>query len=169
MLERMKMKTSIVAVAICACLIGCLTVSCSTAKQAKPGPDAAIQDQITKAGLALLHVPGDTTKNYLKDLKGNMVPPEVRKLEEMLNGDRIQTLQQLVFYFDGARSHLPDHENFETRGWVTLTVAVYFNFTPAEVEHVAKLMPRTNVFGGMPSELIGQAKANHPTSLATVP
>jgi|GEM_PF-4740233 len=168
MQEDMKMKTSIVAIAICACLIGCIAVSCSTAKQAKPGPDAAIQDQITKAGLALLRVQGDTTKNYLKDLKENMVPPEVRKLEKMLNGDRIQTLQQLVYYADGARALLPDHEKFETRGWVTLTVVAYFNFTPAEVEHVAKLMPQTNDFGGMPNELTGQAKANHP-SKSTVP
>ena len=169
MREDMKMKTSILAVAICACLIGCITVSCSTAKQAKPGPDAAIQDQIIKAGLALLRVPGDTTENYFKDLKGNRVPPEVRKLEKMLNGDRIQTLQQLVYYADGARALLPDHEKFETRGWVTLTVAAYFNFTPAEVEHVAKLMPRANDFGGMPNELIEQAKANHPTNKSTVP
>jgi hypothetical protein len=43
-------------------------------------------------------------------------------------------------------------------------VAAYFNFTPAEVEHVAKLMPPTKDFGGMPGELLDQAKANHPTT-----
>lgn len=148
---------------ICVCALACLTISCLSLRTAKSGPDDAIQEQIEKAGLALLNVPGDTTKNYLKDLKGDAVPREVRTLERMLNGDRVKALQQLVYYIDGAKA-IRDQVRRETRGWVTLAVAAYFNFTPAEVDYVASLMPRTENFCGMPPELVGQAKANHPTS-----
>jgi hypothetical protein len=92
------MKTNVTAIMTCACLVGCLTTSCSSAKQSKSGPDSAIQDQMTQAGLALINTPGDTTKNYFKDLKGDKVPPEVKTLEKMLGEDRTKALQQLVYY-----------------------------------------------------------------------
>jgi len=146
---------------IFACIVACLTMSCSTTK---PVPDSVIEEQITKAGLALLKIPGDTTKNYVKDLKGDMVPVEVRTLEKMLKGDRVKILQHLVSYFAGARNLLPDQKQYETRGWVTLVLAAYFNFTPEEVEHVAKVMPSTKELQGVTAELMVQAKANHPTT-----
>jgi hypothetical protein len=115
-----------------------------------------------------LKVPGDTTKNYLKDLKGESVPAEVRTLETLLKGDRSKMLQQLVYYINGVTG-LSDPKEKEQRGWATLAIAAYFNFTPEEVDQVAKLMPSTKDFRGVPSELVNQAKANHPTKPRTVP
>ena len=155
----------IIVLMICACIGACLTISCSTAK---PVADSVIEEQITKAGMALWAIPGDTTKNYVKDLKGDMVPVEMRNLEKMLKGDRGKTIQHLVYYCAGARNLLPDQKQYEIRGWVTLIIASYFNFTPEEVEQAAKLMPSTKELQGVVDHLITQAKANHPTTDSTV-
>jgi hypothetical protein len=141
-------------------------MSCATAK---PSLDSKIEEQITKAGVALWKIPGNTTLNYVKDLRGDMVPVEMRTLEKMLKGDRVKTLQHLVSYLAGARTLLPDQKKYETRGWVTIVIASYFNFTPQEVEHVAKLMPSTKEVQGATNELMALAKANHPTTDSTVP
>jgi hypothetical protein len=159
------MKIRRILLVVCTCIVSCLIMSCSNTN---PIPDSVIEQQITKAGAALLKIPGDTTKNYVKDLKGDTVPVEMRTLEKMLKGDRVKTLQHLVSYFAGARTLLPDQQKFETRGWVTLVIAAYFNFTPEEVEHVAKLMPSTKDVQAATDTLMAQAKANHPTPNSSV-
>jgi translation initiation factor IF-1 len=160
------MKIKRILLVVCTCIVSCLIMSCVTVNLA---PDSEIEEQITEAGVALLRIPGDTTKNYVKDLKGDMVPVEMRTLEKMLKGDRGKTLQHLVFYCAGARNLLPDQKQYETRGWVTLVIAAYFNFRPEEVEQAAKLMPSTKELQGVIDDLMAQAKANHPTTDSTVP
>jgi hypothetical protein len=160
------MKIMKIVLTICTCIIACLIISCSTAK---PVADSVIEEQITKAGRALLAIPGDTTKNYVKDLKGDKVPVEMRNLEKMLKGDRGKTIQHLVYYCAGARNLPPDPKQYKIRAYVTVIIASYFNFTPEEVEQAAKLMPSTKELQGVIDSLMTYAKANHPTKDSTVP
>ena len=146
--------TLMICIGVAACFMG----SCSPLNTVRTGPDAAIQEQIPRAGLALWNIQEANPKNSVMDLRGEMVPSEVRTLEKLTHGDRIEALKQLVYYNEGCIA-LSTQGKREERGWIMLIIATYYNFTLDEVEHVAKLMPRTDVYHGVPPELVDMAKA----------
>lgn len=115
-----------------------------------------------------MKVPGDFETNYFKDLKGDQVPVEVRELERLLRGNRIKAVQQLVHYLYGAKD-LKEQEDRETRGWASLTLAAYFNFTSEEIETAIARMSSPNELRAVKKELLLVAQTNHPGSTNAPP
>ena len=109
----------------------------------------------------MLIVANDSATNVLKDLKGDQVPVDMKKLEQMAGGDRIKLAQQLSYFMTDANTN-------QTCGFQSLALFAYFWFTPEEIEGATRDMG-DKVPQGVVKELLWMARQQHPTTPRTVP
>ena len=146
---------------IVAGILYCVTTTCCYCEPVKAVP--AIQNEMVKAGEALVRMAGDSWTNILKNLKGEQVPVEVQALEKTLGGDRIKAAQQLAYFMKGANTN-------ETCGYASIAIFAYFNFTTQEIERATSEITasETSFPQGIVKEMLWMAQQQHPTNASTV-